>query len=70
MSLSDLGLNLIKSGLTRAKTLELWILRSMILYLESRAANQKPGNLIFFAPFNERTLIGRNLVGNFLNREK
>ena len=29
---------------------------------EFRIANQKPGNFKFCAPFNVRTLIGRNLV--------
>ena len=27
-----------------------------------KTANQKPGNFRFYAPFNERNLIGRNLV--------
>ena len=37
---------------------------------ESRTANQKPGNLKCCAPFNERTLIGQNLVGISKKREK
>ena len=32
-------------------------------YAESQIANQKTGNLKFYAPFNERAVIGWNLVG-------
>jgi len=32
-------------------------------YLKCNADNQKPGNSKLCAPFNERTLIGLNLVG-------
>ena len=32
-------------------------------YAGSRTANQKTGNLKFYAPFNERAVIGWNLVG-------
>ena len=34
-----------------------------VAYAESKAANQKQENFKFWAPFNERTLIGRNPVG-------
>ena len=32
-----------------------------VAYAESRTVNQKPGNWKFWAPLNERNLIGRNL---------
>ena len=40
------------------------------MFSKSQAANQKPGNLEFCAPFNERILIGLNSVGISKKREK
>ena len=39
-------------------------------YAESQTANQKPGNLKYFAPFNERTLMWQNLVSKKREKER
>ena len=41
-----------------------------VAYAESQTANQKPENLNFSAPYNERTLIGRNPIGMYKKRGK
>ena len=38
-------------------------------YEESQTANQKPGNLKFCAPLNERTLIGQNFLKEWIKQE-
>ena len=41
-----------------------------VAYAESQTANQKPENLNFSAPYNKRTLIGRNPIGISKKRGK
>ena len=40
-----------------------------VAYAKHPTSNQKPGNYKFYAPFNKRTLIGRNPVWISKKRE-